>query len=221
MNRNNRDYRIVRPADISFRYSDFMTIDEIITIYSFLAGFIPAGVVLLAGWRKEKYRKDWLLCLVLTMFLCLVLVYTNSGSIWDLVMRNFEFNAETINLVPFSGEINKSIYFMNLIVLIPFGILVPLIFKDRTVWKVMISGLLFSFLIEFSQLFNLIRTTDIDDLILNTAGALIGACIWKICLKQRKGQISIHWLYLLFAAMFLGRFFLFNELGAAKLLLSM
>lgn len=71
----------------------------------------------------------------------------------------------------------------NIILFIPFGFLVPIAFKSlRT--KVMgttFLGMLFSILIESSQYLFTYRVSNIDDVILNTLGAFIGAVMIRIC----------------------------------------
>lgn len=95
--------------------------------------------------------------------------------------------------------------------LIPFGFLVPLIWKNyRKAYKTAILGAGFSLLIELSQLITT-RTTDIDDLITNTLGALLGFIIWKIFfknhLKETENSKRDVIVYILLS--FLGMFFLY------------
>ena len=62
---------------------------------------------------------------------------------------------------------------------IPVGIFWGLCFKRLdNIFKVTLAGFGFSFLIEVSQLLFYERSSDIDDLILNTTGAFIGALIY-------------------------------------------
>jgi glycopeptide antibiotics resistance protein len=63
----------------------------------------------------------------------------------------------------------------NTTMFIPIGIIWPIVFKklDKTV-KVIAAGVGFSLCIEILQLPFYDRVTDIDDLILNSAGFLIG-----------------------------------------------
>ena len=60
------------------------------------------------------------------------------------------------------------------------GFLIPLIWKRyRNPLKIFMIGFGFSLSIELCQLFNR-RNTDIDDLMMNTLGAVIGYFIWKL-----------------------------------------
>ncbi len=55
-------------------------------------------------------------------------------------------------------------------------------------WKTALSGITFSLIIELSQLFNG-RITDIDDLLMNTLGALIGWVIFRL-LKEHLSKLQ-------------------------------
>ena len=95
------------------------------------------------------------------------------GSIWDLITYGKLDNS--INLIPFSSE-GAMTYILNIIMFMPLGFLLPLIWENfRNAKKVVLMGFLMSLTIEICQLFN-IRTTDIDDLMMNTLGALVGYC---------------------------------------------
>lgn len=74
---------------------------------------------------------------------------------------------------------------LNMIMLIPFGILYPLAIKKQSFIKCITTGLLFILGIEISQmllsLFSIgFRTFDITDVIVNTTGLIIGYIIYKI-----------------------------------------
>ena len=76
-------------------------------------------------------------------------------------------------------------------------------------------------LVELSQLLNN-RSTDIDDLILNTLGALIGFVIFRLCDKVFKfddgGSYYKYEMVIIVLVMFIGKFLLFNEYFVASLL---
>lgn len=86
-----------------------------------------------------------------------------------------------INLELFIGlKTNFIQYLLNILLFIPFGMLLPLLWKKyENLFAVVISGFLFSLLIEVGQIFTL-RATDIDDLFTNTLGTLIGFILFFI-----------------------------------------
>ncbi len=71
----------------------------------------------------------------------------------------------------------------DIILFLPFGFLLPIaIRKLRTsVQATTILGMLFSLAIETSQFVFTFRVSNIDDVMLNTLGAFIGALLIKLC----------------------------------------
>lgn len=67
----------------------------------------------------------------------------------------------------------------NMAIFLPFGFLIPIV-SDRHNLKIILIPLLTSVVIETVQLFEG-RRCDIDDVILNTAGAIIGWALFRIC----------------------------------------
>ena len=75
----------------------------------------------------------------------------------------------------------------NTAMFIPLGIVWPSVFKKLdTPWKVIAAGVGFSVCIEILQLPFYDRVSDVDDLILNTAGCLVGYGIYALAKWIRK-----------------------------------
>lgn len=73
----------------------------------------------------------------------------------------------------------------NVVMFIPLGVFLPGIFIKRpNCFKVLFAVALMIIFVELIQLFSLLGSCDIDDLILNLSGASIGYGVWK--LKRRK-----------------------------------
>lgn len=74
----------------------------------------------------------------------------------------------------------------NILVFMPIGLgLAGLLYEGylrRTIYKAMLGGFMLSLSIELIQLTIPSRTTDIDDLIFNTLGAIIGAMFFGLLL---------------------------------------
>lgn len=119
------------------------------------------------------------------------IVYNSSGTITAI---GFYFPANEINLIPFFW-LSEGVrpYIENILLFIPLGFLLPCIWKNYEVlWKTTLFGFSFSLIIELSQLFNS-RITDLDDLLMNTLGALIGWVIFrllKVHLAKLQDKIS-------------------------------
>lgn len=96
-------------------------------------------------------------------------------------------NYGTNNFVPLKEilryPITSSLFYKNVIgnilLFVPFGIFVTYYVKNKTFIPTLVLSILISSSIEFVQ--NIIgRTLDIDDVILNTIGGLLGYMIYKI-----------------------------------------
>ena len=72
---------------------------------------------------------------------------------------------------------------------VPSGIILPIVYKRlNTFWKVLTTGTGISLCIEIIQLPFSVRATDIDDLILNTIGVIVGYGIYTLmqCVRRTK-----------------------------------
>ena len=201
--------------------------------YEFAASILPfsAAFILLSHKQKKGGEKTHLLPgLLLFLFaVYIVCVYhvTGTGTLWDAFLYRFQTEISHINPIPFSAGIDMVGYILNIILFIPFGFLIPLIWKKmRSLHLTALAGFSFSILIEISQLLNN-RRTDIDDLIMNTLGAIIGFLIYKSFKKLMPTRLHnklndfsypVLELPLYIFILFAGRFFFFHEMGFAKLL---
>jgi glycopeptide antibiotics resistance protein len=99
-----------------------------------------------------------------------------------------------INLVPMVNLLNYEIFremLINVIgntaMFIPLGIVWPTVFKKLdTHFKVIAAGFGASLTIEILQLPFFGRSSDIDDLILNTTGFLIGYAVYLLAKRARR-----------------------------------
>ena len=91
-----------------------------------------------------------------------------------------------ISLIPFLGMITGPIdTILNLILFVPLGVFLPFLYKKyHHIKTVALTGFLFSLSVEIVQMFGW-GSSDINDLIINTAGAVwdIGfiICYQKLC----------------------------------------
>jgi glycopeptide antibiotics resistance protein len=100
------------------------------------------------------------------------------------------------NLVPFhtlqiywnnlGSEFWMRNLFGNLALLLPLGLLGPIALPalDRW-WRLALVALLYSVAIELIQLAVPDRSADIDDVIVNVAGALLGFAVWRVVRRLR------------------------------------
>ena len=147
-------------------------------------------------WVKQR-RIDWkreavLLLMYVNLAVILRFVFfpmsRMNGKVQPLRFDLLEILPFKLNLIPFVHLFeydSKKELLLNVIgntaMFIPSGIVLPIIYKNlNSFWKVIGVGALISFCIEILQLPFFERTTDIDDLLLNTFGAAIGYLIYKL-----------------------------------------
>ncbi len=143
--------------------------------------------------RKFDIKRELQLLLV---YICIVVVARFTffpfskvnGVIQPLVLDTSNIWPFRVNFVPFvhmtdyptKGEILLN-FIGNTTMFIPLGIVWPSVFKKLdTHLKVITAGVGFSLIIEIMQLPFFDRVTDIDDLILNSVGFIIGYGIYLL-----------------------------------------
>lgn len=179
--------------------------------------------------KKQNYKKEYfLLTLIFILYVSVVFTITGAGTVYDMISRGLVLNSNQLNLDLFSHHIDWVGYIENVIMFMPLGFLLPFFVRKKHILieipVVIFYGLSFSLLIELSQLLN-IRATDVDDLLMNTSGAVIGYLIYLILnlvwglekrIKIEKDGICRLGIYILIT--FLIRFFCYYEFGLAKLI---
>src|SRR4030095_15812520 len=103
---------------------------------------------------------------------------------WHKVGHRIE-NKERVNLHAFlmfkQFKITSTQVIGNSVMLLPLGIFIPLLFpRFSGLFPVVFICLLVSVCIELMQLITSYRSTDIDDVILNTAGAFVGYFLYLL-----------------------------------------
>lgn len=71
----------------------------------------------------------------------------------------------------------------NIIMFMPFGFFTPLLWNGKKVKDSLLAGFLASLTVEICQLPQAGRTSDVDDLLLNTFGAFLGYLCYKLMRK--------------------------------------
>jgi glycopeptide antibiotics resistance protein len=92
------------------------------------------------------------------------------------------FRLRSINLIPLSGFTVEQCV-MNILLFLPLGFLAPLIFRTlgKRDWvKILILSLSTSLMVEVLQLLHETRAFDINDLMFNTLGGLLGYGVYLV-----------------------------------------
>ena len=141
---------------------------------------------------------------MLLVYICLVVIarfvyfplHYVDGKIGSLTIGYTARQTDMISLIPFFFLVDRYDGWLiniigNIAMFIPVGIVWPVCFsKLDSIKKTVFAGMAFILFIELSQLLCPERHTDIDDLILNTSGVLIGACI-IFAIRKRRNEYEV------------------------------
>ncbi|HJA27292.1 MAG TPA: VanZ family protein [Candidatus Limosilactobacillus intestinigallinarum] len=126
------------------------------------------------SWGARVTIITFLIYLTAVLWLCLTPAQVSVPSAHKVL---FHFHGVPFNAIPFQGFSVE--FFLNIIMTFPLGVYIFLFNRWTPFEHATLYGLLFSLFIECNQFLwdyflNLQRLADIDDLITNTLGAVIG-----------------------------------------------
>jgi len=144
-------------------------------------------------WKREAQLLLVYICIVVVVRFTFFPFFKVDGQVQPLHFDATKIIPFWINIVPlvhlFDYAILKDVLINvigNTTMFIPLGIVWPSVYKKLdTHLKVIAAGVGFSFCIEILQLLFYERASDIDDLILNSAGYIIGYLIYLLVKKLK------------------------------------
>ncbi|MCL2077706.1 MAG: VanZ family protein [Oscillospiraceae bacterium] len=125
---------------------------------------------------KKSGRSSFIPHIIAAYIFCYIISFIFTATeIPDV--SSFSLTMLQISITPFIIENNEQLL-LNILLFVPFGFFSPLLWKRfQNIFRAFFLGLFFSLFIEITQLF-CHRVTDIDDLIMNTIGTIIGYLIF-------------------------------------------
>lgn len=165
----------------------------------FTAIWLLCRIIVWTTQRRVNWKREALL-LLMYINLAVIIRFTFfpmarvNGSVQPLIFDASAAFPFRINLIPFVNLFdydNKRDLLLNVIgntaMFIPSGIVLPIIYKKlNRYWKVVAAGAMISLCIEIIQLPFSVRTSDVDDLILNTLGVVIGYGIYAAVKRLKR-----------------------------------
>lgn len=162
----------------------------------FASGATLASLCILYGylyWHKKDCTKQHmgkLGCVVFYIFALYHITIIRNGIVWD---RIGTASVESIQWKPIVELVsilqNSLMAFLynvigNILWFVPIGILGSYVFRSYSLVKAMVLGCLVSMSIEILQFILVSGISDVDDILLNTIGAMAGYGLY--CLYQKK-----------------------------------
>ena len=142
---------------------------------------LPLVLVYIFVCDRERAKRRWGWMVLLTLYLNAMYIVIGVPGVqyicWD----------PTLNLIPFQdfSARNMEGMVLNAIMFAPLGFLLPAYLERYRHWgRTLAAGFLTSLTVELIQLFTF-RATDVDDLIMNTLGTLVGFLLAKLIFRHR------------------------------------
>ena len=149
------------------------------------APFIFAALILIAVYAKIVGARfgvrKFILVFLLSMYTVAVFTATDIPDIRELIYAPYEYRPNELYLDPLRMlKHDRSSYLLNIVLFIPFGILLPAaVNKFRNPLRLGSTAAFISLTIELCQLKNR-RTTDVCDFITNVLGAIAGLILFSV-----------------------------------------
>lgn len=102
------------------------------------------------------------------------------------------FTMGTVSLKPLGTLYDPFIFLGNVVMFLPFGVLVPLLWRGVGWGRALLLGVCLTFFVESCQLL-VGRAFDVDDLMLNALGVLAGYGIWRLWRRLAPGGACCLW----------------------------
>ena len=142
---------------------------------------LPLVLIYIFVFDRERAKRKWGWMALLTLYLNAMYIVIGVPGVqyicWD----------PTLNLIPFQdfSARNMEGMILNAVMFAPLGFLLPLYFERYRHWgRTLAAGFLTSLTVELIQLFTF-RATDVDDLIMNTLGTLVGFLMAQLIFRHR------------------------------------
>ncbi len=153
--------RVVNYACIWYNKTNKLCFEAVLMKKS-LFKYIIFAIYVLIVLKLTVFRETTLAArqINMTLFVDLIKVY-KTGTTWQFIR----------------------LFVGNIIWFVPWGFLIPMMIKKSNFIFVFLSGFAFSFVIEALQFTFKKGLFELDDLILNTLGAIIGYCLYLLAMK--------------------------------------
>lgn len=158
--------------------SYFMRGVAYITQSVFTAIIIYAVILAVLFVSKKRKIFSFIQSIVELLFIVYAITILTITSTVECLLNIVNMSGHGVpNLIPFVNE-SFELIILNFVLFLPYGVLLPLVFRKKE-WsykKVLFVGFISTFFIEFIQYLGG-RHADIDDILMNTAGAVAGYMI--------------------------------------------
>ena len=155
----------------------------ILSVLIFVALCVLWGILY---WRKKIKTKQFIVLLILSLYVVLLYYYTVVGRYSSELHRDqvYLFYSYRLLFENFDVESVRQIV-INILMLIPVGFLCPIVFERtgrKYIWTLITAGII-TLSIEFLQIVMVCGSFEVDDIINNLLGALLGMALYYLVLR--------------------------------------
>jgi len=146
------------------------------------------------GAGKPLRARHFVCSYLFVLYMLVVYRLTGMGTLWNVVRSDARICTNSIHLIPLmsfaDGAYGFLFFGLNVIMTVPLGFFLAALWPSMRSYKhTALAGFCFSLAIELSQLFTN-RGTNVDDLIANTLGAVLGYVLFKLFANFQSSRIS-------------------------------
>ena len=152
---------------------------------------------------KSKFSLTRILFILYCFFIVWTVLFKNAFSFREILEMFSSNRSRSLNLIPFYYDCEISVRFhiqevlSNAVLFFPFGVYRKMLSIPAR--KAILSGFLFSVVLELGQLLFAVGACDITDLITNTAGTAAGVCLYVLLLKLLKNPEKLNKIFRILA----------------------
>ncbi len=141
--------------------------------------------------KKRLTKAGWLLFYLYIIFLSYFLFFSEHYG-RDYISEDYRYNLELLKEIKRFIQYRELLGYESFIVNIlgnilafaPFGYMLPLLDKKyRKFFRMAFLSVLFSLFVEVLQMLLRVGIFDVDDILLNTIGGILGYLLYRICAK--------------------------------------
>lgn len=125
----------------------------------------------------------------LIYFLCLAEWYGREGT-WQEYRYNLELFKEIKRFITYREQLGTFMVFANLagniLIFVPYGFFIPMATRRHGFIKTIFLSMVLSLAVETAQLITKVGSFDVDDILLNTIGGVLGYIVFQVCNHVRR-----------------------------------
>lgn len=149
----------------------------------------------------KKQKLGWVIFIIYLIFLAYFLFFSEEfgrGQVQEGYAYNLVPFKEIRRFIIYRGKVGMVSFFLNIVGnvagFMPFGFFLPIVSRRSRRWyNTVLLSFVFSLCIETAQLVLKVGSFDVDDMILNTLGGILGFILYKIVQtvrvrRRRRGE---------------------------------